>query len=78
MNDDDYEMNDEYDDENEEEYAEKKESLDYNFNMTNDYYDKPLRMPDFNFSLGPTKSIKQKKSRDVIKKGATQFGGIGY
>lgn len=74
--DDDYEMN-EYDDENEEEYVEQKE-LDYNFKMSNDYYDKPLRMPDFDFSLGPSKSLKPKKTRDVIKKGAKQFGGLHY
>ena len=68
------------DDEEDEDINEDKLYMnkDYKFKMTNDYYDKPIRMPDFDFSFGSKRTVKPKKTRDVIKKGVKVYGGVKY
>src|SRR3970040_1352338 len=60
------------------EFNDDEEDKDYKFKMTNDYYDKPIRMPDFDFSFGSKRTVKPKKTRDVIKKGVKVYGGVKY
>ncbi|HII36301.1 MAG TPA: hypothetical protein HA319_04570 [Nitrosopumilaceae archaeon] len=73
-------LRNEFDDEEDENINEDNLYMnnDYKFKMTNDYYDKPIRMPDFDFSFGSPRTVKKKKTRDVIKKGVKVFGGVNY
>ena len=74
---DEYDMEEEQGYEEKEHYEEKHtkdygDYMNYKFDIKNDNYDTPIRMPDFELSFRPNLGKKIKGPKDIIRKGTSK------